>query len=180
MPVVQWFYLWRMLRGPPPPSPEGCFMEEGQAAKYPSVDGTRTILSPNDMRAFAEKYLSSLVLGMFEFEESFWRFSPPSFPPILIRRVRNNLLTDLYDLALGIPLIKYSRESHEAPLPPLCVHITNRWARTYLVGPRHCLKNSDIPQKSFVGQECSYVNNWASSGNSRIAGMFPRSGSTDR
>lgn len=57
-------------------------MEEGQFAKRPIVDGTRNILSPNDIRAVSEKYHSYLR-----------RFSPSSFPlssllpsfPFLIR-----------------------------------------------------------------------------------------------
>lgn len=44
-------------------------MEEGQFAKFPIVDGTRNILSPNDIRAVSEKYHSYLR-----------RFSPSSFP----------------------------------------------------------------------------------------------------
>lgn len=133
MPVVQWFYpfrkVWKQVGAFPcgcwgdPPKPRRMLCGGGSGCQIPIVDGTRNILSPNDMRAFTEKYYSSLVLGTFEFEESFWRFSSPSFPPLLIRRLRNNLLTDSYELALGIPLIEYSREV-TGLLYLLCVYIS--------------------------------------------------------
>lgn len=83
-------------------------MEEGedQVAKRPIVDGTRNILSPNDIRAFTEKYYS--YLGRFSPSSSSLALSSSFFPsfPFLIKGLRNNLLTDLYKMALGIiPLI---------------------------------------------------------------------------
>lgn len=78
--------------------------------------------------------------------------------------------------------ILWANMAEKSWIPPSClsagyIHIINGWARTYFVGSMHCLKNSDVSQKSFVGQgQC--MSSWASSGDSRIAGIVPRSGST--
>lgn len=95
----------------------------------------------------------------------------------IIKGLRNTLLTDW--VYLWSTMAKKRWGSSSLPLSTEYIHTINGWARTYFLGPTHCLKNLNILRKSLVGLgQC--INSWDCEGGCRLAGFSLNPGGTGR